>query len=214
MTLIEIIVALAIAVLLFGAAVWGVGALTGANGKDTATQLAGTIQGLYETAALTGRSCRLVISLPARNEVAAVRWRTECAKGAITASAQRDEELRSANEEERHPSSASNGAPILDGNEASRSERLRIAEGRMFAPYPVEAPIDHLVANGVNLEVWTTKQRQPVSNGLAYIYFFPQGYTERTMIWIRQGTHVWTLQVAPLTGKTSITDEALSVPRT
>ena len=90
LTLIEITVALTIVVLLFAAVVMGVGALTGAKAKESSTMLAGTIRALYDTAALSGRTCRLVFNLPQpKDEETAVTWRAECAKAGATAAAKR-----------------------------------------------------------------------------------------------------------------------------
>ena len=66
----------------------------------------------------------------------------------------------------------------------------------------------------VKIEVWTAKQREPAAKtGVAYLYFFPQGYTERAQVWVRQGDNTWTLTISPLTGKTKIHAEDLEVPR-
>ena len=52
-----------------------------------------------------------------------------------------------------------------------------------------------------------------VDSGLAYLYFFPQGYTERAQVYVRQGNNVWTLPVSPLTGQASIVGGELEVPK-
>jgi general secretion pathway protein H len=65
----------------------------------------------------------------------------------------------------------------------------------------------------VKLSVWTRHQREVARSGTAYLYFFPQGFTERAQLYVRQGDNVWTLSVSPLTGKTSVVGEALEVPR-
>jgi len=48
---------------------------------------------------------------------------------------------------------------------------------------------------------------------VAYLYFFPQGFTEKAHVYVRQGDNVWTLAVSPLTGKVEIAGEALEVPK-
>ena len=57
------------------------------------------------------------------------------------------------------------------------------------------------------------KQRSPVKHGTAFLYFFPQGFTEKAQVWVRQGSNTWTLTISPLTGKTVIHTEDLEVPR-
>jgi general secretion pathway protein H len=66
---------------------------------------------------------------------------------------------------------------------------------------------------GVSVSVWTRHQRDAANYGMAYLYFFPQGFTEKAMIFVGQGANVWTISVAPLTGKTSVVADRLEVPR-
>ena len=49
--------------------------------------------------------------------------------------------------------------------------------------------------------------------GQAYLYFFPQGYTERAQIYVSSGSTVYTLKVQPLTGKVKVAPEELELPR-
>ncbi len=67
--------------------------------------------------------------------------------------------------------------------------------------------------SNVRIGVWTRNQREEVTSGTAYLYFFPQGFTERAMVFVRQGNNAWTITVSPLTGKTQIVADALEVPR-
>jgi general secretion pathway protein H len=224
MTLIEITVALGIVVVLFAAVVFGVGALTGAKAKESATELAGTIRALYDDAALSGRTCRLVFELPQeRDEDGAVSWRAECAKSGITAGAKREDELRAANDvdrrkgklrddDERFRPLTSEGQPSMQ--ELQAREAKRVEDAAKFSSFSSEDVVERQLPAGVTVEVWTQKQRQPVKHGTAYLYFFPQGYTERAQVWLRQGSNTWTLTISPLTGKTVIHNDALEVPRT
>jgi general secretion pathway protein H len=61
--------------------------------------------------------------------------------------------------------------------------------------------------------VWTRHQREPADKGVAYLYFFPQGFTEKAHVYVKQGDNVWTLAVSSLTGKVEIAGEALEVPK-
>lgn len=224
LTLIEITVALGIIVLLFAAVVFSVGALTGAKAKESAAELAGTIRALYDSAALSGRTCRLVFELPEeREEDGHVTWRAECAKGGVTAGAKRDEELRLANskekrdgererEDDRFKPLASDSAPTVQ--ELQAREQHRVEEAAKFSSFSSEDVVEKSLPSNVTVEVWTQKQRQPVKHGTAYLYFFPQGYTEKAQVWVRQGDNTWTLTISSLTGKTVIHNEDLEVPRT
>lgn len=223
MTLIEVTVALALIAVLFAAAVIGVGALTGARAKEVSTQLAGTIRALYDDAALSGRTCRLVFDLPQeRDDEGVATWRAECAQTGIAASANRQDELRAANDARGRKSKVDDDDPrfrsLLGGGEPTlqelqEREEKRVEDAAKFSAFSSDDVVEHQLPRGVTLEVWTKKQREPVKHGAAYLYFFPQGFTERAQIWVRQGDNAWTLEVSPLTGKTVIHAEALEVPR-
>ncbi len=219
LTLIELTVTLGIVVLLFAAVVLGVGSLTGAKAKESSTELAGTIRALYDTAALSGRTCRLVFTMPApRAEETAVTWRAECSKSGATASARRDEELKETRAEgkdkvkddERFRRMDRDDAPTLQ--QLQEQEKTRVEESARFSNFSSEDVVERTLPANVKVEVWTAKQREPAKSGLAYLYFFPQGYTERAQVWLRQGDNTWTLTISPLTGKTKIHNEDLQVP--
>jgi general secretion pathway protein H len=221
LTLIEITVALAIIAVLFAAVVLGVGALTGTRAKQASAELGGTIRALYDTAALSGKTCRLVFELPeTKDDDGAVTWRAECARSGITVSGKRDDELRLARARQTGRNAVDDQARFrrLDRDEAptvqelQAREKSRVEEAAKFSEFSTEDIATHTLPANVRLEVWTQKQRAPVKNGLAYLYFFPQGYTERAQVWVRQGSNTWTLTIAPLTGKTVIHAEDLEVP--
>ena len=46
---------------------------------------------------------------------------------------------------------------------------------------------------GVRLSIWSKHQREAIKSGTAYLYFFPQGFTERSQVVVRQGNNAWTL---------------------
>jgi general secretion pathway protein H len=223
MTLIELVIALMIAAMLFGVAIMGIGALTGTKAKQASVELAGTIRSLYDMANLSGKTCRLVFNLPGeREESASVVWRAECAKGAVTASGKRDDELRELNDKSKHRDKLADDkrfqrmdsdlGPTLQ--ELQAREKARVDDAAKFSEFTVGDVATHTLPPNVRLDVWTAKQRAPVKNGQAFLYFFPQGYTERAQIWVRQGKNTWTLSISPLTGKTAIVSEDLEVPHT
>lgn len=221
-TLVELTVAMGIAVLMFASVVYGVGALTGAKAKESASELANAIRTLYDTAALTGKTCRLVFQLPeVREDEGAVSWHAECAKGGITAGAKRDDELRDARDKEKDKDRLkkderfrrldSDGAPSVQ--ELMAREKDRVEEQSKFTSFASDDINERTLPSNVRVQVWTAKQRDPAKTGPAYLYFFPQGFTERAMVFVRQGSNVWTITVSPLTGKTAVVSEELEVPR-
>jgi general secretion pathway protein H len=91
-------------------------------------------------------------------------------------------------------------------------EKDRVEAAARFAAFTSPEIQPHQLS-GIQVSVWTQHQRDPVKHGLAYLYFFPQGFTERAQVYVQQGKNVWTLAVSPLTGRVKIAAEALEVPR-
>ena len=227
MTLIELVVALGIAVVLFSAVVLSVRAVTGAKAKESATELVGVMRSLYDSSNLRGVTCRLVFELPEGkdNEDRPVKYHAECAKNAITASEDRTLEQKDATEEkkkrEKNPDKIANqdrfkrldrdDAPSLQ--ELQDREKTRVAEYAKFSEFTSEAISEKVLPSGVKVTVWTNKLREPAKFGLAYLYFFPQGFSERAQIVLKQGGNAWTVKLSPLTGKCSVVPEELEPPK-
>ena len=239
-TLIELMVALAVAAALFSAIVLGLGALTGARARKAMGELGAAARSLYDTAALTGNTCRLVFLLP-RDDSAEFSYRAECANGPVTSAMDRDQEIRDATKAavEAYRKNSRGGAratePAPDPRSAARgsgaygsygstgssgsslldvldAEKARVEKAAAFSAFTT-AEIQPRKMNGVRVSVWTSHQRAKIDTGLAYLYFFPQGYTERAQVTVRQGKNVWTLLVSPFTGKTSIVDGEPEIPK-
>ena len=234
-TLIELTVAIAIAAGLFSALVLSLGALTGARAREAMGELGAAARSLYDTAALSGNTCRLVLLLP-KDDSAEFAYRAECASGPVTSAMDRDQEIRDATkaavEAYRKKSrgsardapspaptpsaygssvygSSSSGSTLLD---LLDSEKIRVEKAAAFSAFTTPE-IQPRKMSGVRVSVWTSHQRAKIDSGLAYLYFFPQGYTERAQVTVRQGKNVWTLLVSPTTGKTSIVDGEPEVPK-
>jgi len=237
-TLIELMVALAIAAALFSALILGLGALTGACARKAMGELGGAARSLYDTAALTGNTCRLVLLLP-RDDSAEFSYRAECAKGPVTSAMDRDQEIRDATKAavEAYRKNSRGGARATEPPPDSRSgsdgrygaygssgtsssslldvldaEKARVEKAAAFSAFTT-AEIQPRKLSGVRVSVWTSHQRAKIDTGLAYLYFFPQGYTERAQVTVRQGRNVWTLLVSPFTGRTSIVDGEPEIPK-
>jgi len=229
LTLIELVVAMSIVMLLVTLTVVSADAITGQKAKSATGELAGTIRSLYDTASLTGRTCRLVFDLPGeRDEDGAVKVSAECAQGAVTTSRDREEVLRQAKvdsdklsresdrdrrrreEDERDRTRRGDDEKNLQDLMAEEKERVESAARFQGFSDPQVKP--RALPSSVRVSVWTRHQREPAKSGLAYLYFFPQGFTEQAQIVVRQGSNAWTLSVAPLTGKTSVVDRELEVP--
>lgn len=223
LTLIEICIALLIAAILFSAVVSGVGAVTGTKAKASAAELAGVMRSLYDTAALSGKTCRLVFEIAGPKSEEHTRYHAECAESGVTTSRDRDAALRDENQarddekrqgkDSRHNFTQSNSGGASSLQDLMDQEQHRVEQSAKFSSYTGEEITPHDLPSSVSLSVWTRQQKTAVDQGVAYLYFFPQGYTEKAQVYVRQGDNVWTLVVSPLTGKVNIVAEELEVPR-
>ena len=225
LTLIEVSIAIGIAAVLFAAVTLSIGSITGAKAKASAAELAGVIRSLYDTAALSGKTCRLTFDLAdPKDEGGITRYRAECAAGNVTTSRDRDDMLKEesrAREDAKRGQKRSDprrnftrGSDDLPGlDEILAQEESRVENAARFSEYTAEEVRPRELPAGVSLSVWTRHQREPAEKGAAYLYFFPQGFTEKAQVYVRQGDNIWTLVVSPLTGKVEIAGEALEVPK-
>ncbi len=60
-------------------------------------------------------------------------------------------------------------------------------------------------------QVETINMSQPVTSGLAYIHFFPEGLLEASAIQITDNKNTWTLVFNPLTGQADIVEKETSL---
>lgn len=221
LTLIELMVAIGIVAVLFGGVATGIGALTGSDARQAAGELAGTIRSVYDTAALSGKTCRIVFELPLQREGddesdGQVVYRAECAASAVTTSRDRDEELKRVGDADADRS-AGRARKYGTGDAALKdlfaAEERRVENAANFSEFTSEEVQPRKFPSNVRVHVWTRHQQKPATSGKAFLYFFPQGFTEKAHVYVRQGDNVWTIAVSPLTGKTVVHGEELEVPR-
>ncbi|WP_413287880.1 Tfp pilus assembly protein FimT/FimU [Bdellovibrio sp. HCB337] len=60
-------------------------------------------------------------------------------------------------------------------------------------------------------QVETINMSQPVTNGIAYIHFFPEGLMEASAIQLTDKKITWTLVFNPLTGQADIVEKAVNL---
>jgi len=215
-TLIEVMVVIAIAATLLGAAVVGIGALTGARARSALAELGGAMRALYDRAALTGHTCRMVFDLPP-GDASGFSYRAECATRAVTSASNRDQALREDNLARADAAKRGDSGGFSQRSASSlldvlSREKDRVEAAAKFSVF-ISPEIEPRRVSGVKLSVWTPHQRQPARSGLAYVYFFPQGSVERAQLTARQGDSVWTLTVSPITGKTTVVDGEPEIPK-
>lgn len=60
--------------------------------------------------------------------------------------------------------------------------------------------------------VMTTHQKDVRESGKAYLYFFPNGFMEKAVIFVTDGTRTFSLETQPLTGRVRVYNERIRVP--
>jgi len=203
MTLIEIGIALAIVALMVFVAVPSIEAYSGVRAREEAGRLSGAIRYMYGQSALSGKVCRIVFDLDGR------AWWTECTEGRFTVEREKERARDGARVEEKR--TADKPLPPRDEGEAMRQRVEKKAEFAEFADEELEK---RALPDGANVAVWTSHQREKYTKGKAFLYFFPQGNTERAHIYVTSNTgDTYTLVVSPLNGRVRVEDKEIEVPR-
>ena len=197
-TLIELLIVIAILAVLSAAAMPAMSAVTGANARAAAGELAGAARYLFETATLRHETCRLALDLDRQ------AWWAECTKDRAYAA--------------RDPS-----APAREEDEAALEERFpdeRDAEKRKLLARARFGQFNDRLARKRGLpgsatfaDVWVEHQRDPLSKGMAYLYFYPSGQTESARIPVADGDNVYSVVTQPFTGRARVVTGKPEIPR-
>ena len=184
-TLIELLVVISVIALLAGLAAPAIGSLTGANAREAAGRLAGGMRYLFDTAALRHATCRLALDLEKRS------WRAECAPGAVGAPGDpAKDDARALAErfpDEQDPELRRLLARTAFGRFQDRLVGERALPGKAgFGPVHVEG------------------RREAISEGTAYLYFFPGGQAQRAWVPVVDGRNRFTVVVEPFTGRARV----------
>jgi general secretion pathway protein H len=189
-TLIEILIVVAVIGVVSLAAAPAVSSLTGANARSAAGEIAGASRYLFDTAALRHATCRMVLDLDGRTFGAECAPRlVGVAKGADAAAADADddEEL-----ERRFP----------DERDAERRRLLARSKFGAFTDRLLRRR--ELPGRTQIREVRVEGRREPITQGQAYVHFFPGGQAERAFIEVADGGTLYTVVVEPFTGRARV----------
>ncbi|HTP26490.1 MAG TPA: type II secretion system protein [Anaeromyxobacteraceae bacterium] len=199
-TLIELLVVVAIIAVLASAATPALNAATGASARAAAGELAAAARYLFETAALRHETCRLALDLD--DSV----WWCECTKERVFAS--RDPGHASHREEE---DDAALKARFPGDRDA---EKRRLLARAKFGQFIDRLAKKQSLPTGTTFsDVWSEHQREAVSNGLAYVYFYPHGQAEAAHIPVVSGDNAYSVVTQPFTGRARVVFGKLEVPR-
>ncbi len=203
MTLIEIGVALCVVGLMLAVAIPALSAVTRAQLRQKSGQLAGGIRALYGAAAISGRTCRLVLDLDAN-----AYW-SECAKGNVRLSREGERSQNGARVATREEELAAE--TLRDNLSDEERERIALAEKSAFAPSN-DIPKTELGGSVKFTDVWVQHQPERYTSGKSFLYFWSSGLTEEAAIHLAQSDDTFSLVVSPLTGRVKIVGDRVNAP--
>ena len=212
LTLIEVLVVMAIVALIMGAVVVGSGQLASSRLRHSSTMITGAIRVGFSRASATSKSVRLVLDfeesqlwLEEGDQPMLVQSKDTTGTGGAAAATMAEKQ---AQEE---------SSRIVKGPTAPKTYFKEIDAMGLVASQPGagKKPLER----GIKFrEVQTAHDDEPRKEGRAYIYFWPGGQTERASIQLRIGDSTEekdaiTLMVSPLTGKVTVKDGAIALPK-
>jgi general secretion pathway protein H len=209
-TLIEMGVTLLVMALLVSVAIPAFSVVTRAQLRSKSGELAGAIRAMYGHAAVSGRSCRMVLDLDG-----SAYW-AECAKGAVRLSRDREQAQNGARVLSREEEDAARLADeAKGGRELSDKDKVRAELMAKNAFTPENSGDVRKMDLGKHVrfaDVWVQHQAERYTSGRAYLYFWPTGLTESAGVRLAQGDDVYSLIVSPLTGRVQISADRVDAP--
>jgi general secretion pathway protein H len=159
--------------------------------KESVRKLATLTREIHNAARLYNSTYRIVIKM---DEKKGHSYSIESAPGNVTL-------LSSAQEEEMQKMISS------DQEKAKSKSKHQFAEDSRILKKPVELP------NGFYFgEIEYGNRSEGISEGVAYIHFFPQGLTEEAVIHLTdRKTLNWTIALHPITGRADLYEKKLGL---
>jgi general secretion pathway protein H len=197
-TLIELLIVIAILAVLAAASMPALSAVTGANARAAAGELAGVSRYLFETATMRHQTCRLALDIDNST------WWCECTKDKWFAPRDEREAQRAADDEEL-------ASRFPDERDA---EKRRLLARARFGQFSDRLAKKRTLPGSVQLsEVWAEHQREPATKGVAYVYFFASGQAEAARIPLVDGANVYSVVTQPFTGHAKVVSGKPEVKR-
>jgi general secretion pathway protein H len=214
-TLLEILIVLVIVGLMSGMSIRGLRSLAKSDLRASTSRLSGAVRYLFDRASTTGKYHRLVIDVDEGRywaEVSDDRFyiprepETEASQKKLAElQAQLDETDR-----KRAEISEASGGFDMSKLEAQdfRPKRVRFGAFKETTLKPVR------MKNTKVMDVYTPRLADPVTQGRAYVYFFPLGQTEPAIVHLSDAEQktIYSLVVHPITGRVRIYNEYVKPP--
>jgi general secretion pathway protein H len=218
-TLLEVLAVAAIAVGLITVSGVGIRRLRQSDLRTASSRLAGAIKFTYDRAVTSGRYYRLVIDLEQKTywpEVSDDRF--FLVRGRSQTPAEEEHDPGQA-PKPKSGGGAGTGSILgllggAGGTPAAVAAKVGMGKAR-FAADAGAAKRHSAPLQGISIStVWTARFDEPVTQGRAYLYFFPEGMTERAIIHLTDTSDgVFSLVVHPLTGRVRIVGGRVDLPR-
>lgn len=200
-TLIELLIVIAVIGVVVAAAAPAFSSFTGANARAAAGEIAGASRFLYDTAALRHETCRLALDMDKRS------WWAECTTAAKEGRRRQPVMSKDGTAEDDELTLARQFPDDPDAEKHAFLARARFAEFRNRQVRKRSLPGSAAFGG-----VWTPRQREVQSKGLAYVYFYPQGQADPAQVSVADGDHAYTVVLQPLTGHARVVVGRPEVP--
>lgn len=213
MTLIEVLITVSLVALLTSVAILGSGVLDSARLKRSAVMVAGAVRAGYGHASAASKTARLVFDLEGDTLML-----EESTGQHLLVKGERSGGAEAATDAERDAQEAA--AKLVEGPRKARAtfqpaKSMGLSSNGEAGGKPLE--------KGVRiLQVETGHDEEPITEGRAYLYFWPGGQTERAAIQVTRSeledprdddADTFTIVVSPLTGKTQILPGRAELPK-
>jgi general secretion pathway protein H len=214
-TLIELLVGIAIMALIMGGSIYGVRSLARSDLRGTSSKLAGAIRYCFDRAVTTGSYFRIVLDLDGNkywaersdNRMYLAHGKEE-SPGKGKAFDQEAEDKKKEEQELKEKDELNSRNQL--GASLEPPPRPRRAKFQTFK----DATLPTVTMKATKLfDIYTPRQREPYTSGKAYLYFFPDGHTERAVIRLNDGDEFYSLVVHPLTGRVEVKPGKYDMPR-
>src|SRR4051812_48007070 len=218
-TLVEVLVVVSIVGLMLGGAVYGLRSIGKGELRSSASKLAGAIRYCFDRSITTGQYYRLVLDLDGnkywaeRSDERMYLSRQKESSAGNGKAFDRDayeKELDEQEQKEKEAWGTGNGANAQIAATLEPPPKPRRARFQSFK----DAALPQVSLKRTRIfDVYTPRQREPYTAGRAYLYFFPDGHTERSVVRLKDGDSWYSLVVHALTGRVEVKGEKYEIPR-
>jgi len=214
-SLVEIMVVVAIVGLLLGASVYGFRSIAKSDLRSSSAKLAGAIRYCFDRSVTTGAYFRLVLDIDG-NKYWAERSddRTYLTAGKENSPGKGEaldvkalEQKQAEDDAKLQEMATSVGGQMVNLDPPPKPKRAK------FQTFKDTTLPQVKLTRAKMFDVYTPRQREPYVKGRAYLYFFPDGHTERAIVRMHDGDDFYSLVIHPLTGRVEVLSGKVDIPR-